>query len=51
VDKLAAFVRTERACCDFFDFSLSISGDKTEAWLKIAGPTEAKDFIKDELEL
>jgi hypothetical protein len=51
VDKLAAFVKTERACCDFFNFDLSISGDKSEAWLKITGPQGAKDFIIMELGL
>jgi len=51
VDELAEFVKTERACCDFFVFNLSISGDKTEAWLQITGPTGAKDFIKTELEM
>ncbi len=51
VDELATFVKTERACCDFFIFNLSISGDKSEAWLEITGPNGAKDFIKTELEL
>jgi hypothetical protein len=51
VDELAEFVKTERAGCDFFIFNLSISGDKTEAWLQITGPKGAKDFIKTELEL
>src|SRR5262245_27770067 len=51
VDELAAFVKTERACCEFFNFDLSISGNKSEAWLKITGPKGAKDFIKTELEL
>jgi hypothetical protein len=51
VDELATFVKTERACCDFFRFTLSISGNKSEAWLKITGPKGAKDFIKTELEL
>lgn len=51
VDELATFVKTERACCDFFIFNLSISGNKSEAWLKITGPKGAKDFIKTELEL
>ena len=51
VDELATFVKTERACCDFFIFNLSISGDKTEAWLEITGPKGAKEFIKTELEL
>jgi hypothetical protein len=51
VDELAAFIKTERACCDFFNFTLSISGNKSGAWLKITGPKGAKDFIKTELEL
>jgi hypothetical protein len=51
VDELATFVKTERACCDFFRFTLSISGNKSETWLKITGPKDAKDFIKTELEL
>jgi hypothetical protein len=51
VDELAEFVKTERICCGFFIFNLSISGDKSEAWLEITGPKGAKDFIKSELEL
>lgn len=51
VDELTEFVKTERACCDFFVFNLLISGDKSEAWLEITGPKGAKDFIKTELEL
>ena len=51
VDELATFVKTERECCVFFIFNLSIRGDKSEAWLEITGPKGAKDFIKTELEL
>jgi hypothetical protein len=51
VDELAEFVKTERVCCDFFVFNLSISGDKSEAWLEITGPKGAKDFIRTELDL
>ena len=51
VDELVTFVKTERLCCDFFKFTLSITGNKSEAWLKITGPNGAKDFIKTELEL
>jgi len=51
LDQLIEFVKTERACCDFFVFGLSISGDKNEAWLEITGPEGAKDFISTELEL
>jgi len=51
VDELTMFVKTERACCDFFIFNLSISGDKSEAWLEITGRKGVKDFIKTELDL
>ena len=51
VDELTEFIKTERECCDFFTFNLSISGDKSEAWLVITGPKGAKDFIRTELEI
>lgn len=51
VDALAEFIKTERACCDFFTFNLSISGDQSEAWLEIKGREGVKDFIESELEL
>ena len=50
IDELAEFIKTERECCGFFVFGLSISGDKSEAWLELTGPEGAKDFIADELE-
>lgn len=34
VDELTAFIKTERQCCDFFTFNLSVTGDKTTAWLE-----------------
>src|SRR5688500_823223 len=51
LDELITFVKTERACCDFFLFNLSISGDKSETWLEITGPEGAKEFIESELQL
>jgi hypothetical protein len=51
VDELTSFIKTERACCDFFTFNLSISGDKTEAWLELTGEKGAKEFIASELGL
>jgi hypothetical protein len=51
IDELTTFVKTERLCCDFFDFSLSVKGDGTTAWLTITGPKGAKEFIKTELQL
>jgi hypothetical protein len=51
LDELTEFIKTERACCDFFTFGLSVSGDKNEAWLELTGVDGAKDFITSELEL
>ena len=51
LDELTEFVKTERECCDFFDFNISISGDKNEAWLELTGPKGSKDFITTELGL
>lgn len=49
LDELIAFIKTERECCDFFTFGLSVSGDKSEAWLELTGAESAKDFITSEL--
>jgi len=51
LDELAEFIKAERACCGFFIFHLSISGDKSTALLEISGQKGVKDFIKTELEL
>ncbi|MEL7121303.1 MAG: hypothetical protein AAFO07_17785 [Bacteroidota bacterium] len=50
LDELIEFIKTERACCDFFVFRLSISGNKSEAWLELTGPEGTKAFISTELE-
>lgn len=49
LDQLTSFLKSERACCDFFDFNLALS-DKI-VWLSITGPDGAKDFIKTEMDL
>lgn len=51
LDELTEFIKTERACCDFFTFGLSVSGDKSEAWLELTGVNGTKDFITSELGL
>ena len=51
VDELTEFIKTERACCDFFTFTLSVKGDKSETWLELTGAEGTKDFMKAELEL
>lgn len=51
VDELTEFIKTERECCDFFTFTLSVKGDKSEIWLELTGAEGTKDFMKTELEL
>jgi hypothetical protein len=51
LDELVDFIKAERGCCEFFTFDLSVSGDKSEAWLQLTGPEGAKEFIETELEL
>ncbi|MEP7129209.1 MAG: hypothetical protein ABI729_10090 [Chitinophagales bacterium] len=51
VDELIEFIKTERQCGDFFTFNLSISGDKSEAWLELTSVEDIKDFIATELQL
>jgi len=51
VDELTEFIKTERECCDFFTFTLSVKGDKSEIWLEMTGAEGTKDFMKAELEL
>ncbi len=49
LNELTDFIKSERECCDFFTFNLSISGDKSEIWLELTGVEGAKDFITKEL--
>lgn len=49
LDELTEFIKTERECCDFFTFAISVSGDKSEAWLELTGADGMKDFITAEL--
>jgi len=49
LDELLEFIKTERECCSFFTFHLSVSRDKTEAWLSLTGAEGTKDFIETEL--
>ncbi|MBN8788110.1 MAG: hypothetical protein J0I84_13550 [Terrimonas sp.] len=50
LDSLTAFIKSERMCCDFFNFKLLVSNDST-VWLEISGADGTKEFIKTELEM
>jgi len=49
LDELTEFIKTERTCCSFFTFDLSIKGDQSSTWLKLTGPKGAKSFVSSEL--
>ncbi len=55
LDELTEFIRTERMCCDFFDFAILIPAANAKAtpsvWLHITGPEGAQAFIDQEIEL
>lgn len=51
ITELAEFIKTEKACCGFFTFVLTVSGDSPDVFLTLTGPEGAKDFVKTELGL
>jgi hypothetical protein len=50
VDLLTAFIKTERMCCPFFEFTLTVAGDESYAWLELSGREGVKEFIDQEIE-
>ncbi len=49
IDRIVEFVKTERLCCDFFTFALTV--ETSSAVLKITGPDGAKQFLAQEVGL
>jgi hypothetical protein len=49
INELTEFIKTERVCCNFFTFNLSMSGDTTEVWMELKGPKGTKEMIGAEL--
>ena len=49
LDKLNDFIKTERMCCDFFTFQVTV--EENTALLKITGPNGSKEFLKEEVDL
>ena len=46
LDLLNDFIKTERLCCDFFTFNLSVSPNESPVWLELSGPEGAKDSLQ-----
>jgi hypothetical protein len=51
IDNIVGFIKTERRCCDFFTFNVSIEDESSEVVLTITGPAGAKAFIEEEMGL
>ena len=49
LDRINVFIKTERMCCDFLTFQLTV--DERTAILNITGPTGTKEFLKDQIGL
>jgi hypothetical protein len=51
LDLLVSFIKTERSCCNFFDFILTAGNENSFAWLELSGPDGTKTFLKEEIGL
>lgn len=49
IDLVSSFIKTERLCCDFFEFSLIVESDSEFMWLTLSGPDGVTEFIKEEI--
>lgn len=49
IDQLTTFIKTERLCCDFFKFELSVGEKESFTWLELTGPEGTKEFIESEV--
>jgi 23S rRNA pseudoU1915 N3-methylase RlmH len=49
IDLVSSFIKTERLCCDFFTFDLSVESDSEFMWLKLSGPEGVTEFIAEEI--
>ena len=47
LDKLLDFIKSERLCCEFFSFRLSVIGEN--AILDITGPEGSREFLRHEV--
>jgi hypothetical protein len=50
LDEITSFIKSERQCCDFFNFNIAVNNDSF-IWLEISGQDGAKEFITSELEM
>lgn len=49
LDLLNNFIKTERLCCEFFNFKITVADRDSQVWLELSGPDGAKEFILNEI--
>lgn len=49
IDLVSNFIKTERLCCDFFEFSLKVESGSEFMWLTLSGPDGVIEFIREEV--
>jgi len=49
LDLLNNFIKTERLCCEFFNFKITVDDRNSPVWLELSGPDGAKEFILNEI--
>jgi hypothetical protein len=49
IDLLTSFIKTERLCCGFFTFRLTVGADEGHSLLELSGPEGTIDFIETEI--
>lgn len=50
IDMLTDFIKSERQCCDFFNFTIHVNNNG-DLWFDLTGPKDAKEMISSELEM
>ncbi|HQQ98925.1 MAG TPA: hypothetical protein PLX35_16755 [Cyclobacteriaceae bacterium] len=51
LDLLTSFIKSERNCCDFFSYRLTVGEPMGHTYLDLIGPEGVKQFIKEHIEL
>ena len=49
LDLISSFIKTERMCCDFFDFTVTVEAETGFMWLELSGPKGTKEFVNEEI--
>ncbi len=49
LSRLADFVTSERSCCPFLRFELTVEPDRGPIWLRLTGPEPVKRVVQDAL--